>query len=262
MSSNSTTTYAPGTPCWIDLGSPDLAAAARFYSELFGWEAQDMGEQMGHYTFFRQGGRTVGAAGPLMSPQQPVAWQTYICSEDAAATAKAVREAGGQVLMEPMTVMNQGTLAVFADPAGAAFGIWQPRDFKGADLVNAANSLCWNELHTRNLEGAKGFYGRVFGWGAKSNDMPGHGEYVEWQNDGRTVAGSMAIGPQMPAQMPSHWLVYFAVADTDATASKAQELGATAMVPPTDIPQGRFALLNDPQGAAFGIIKMAGMAQG
>src|SRR5207244_8675601 len=100
-----TPTYAPGTPIWIDLGSPDLAAATRFYGQLFGWQAEDMGEQVGHYTMFRQDGKVVAAVGPLMSAEQPIAWTTYISTPNAEETARKVKEAGGQVLSPPMQVM-------------------------------------------------------------------------------------------------------------------------------------------------------------
>jgi predicted enzyme related to lactoylglutathione lyase len=250
-------TYAPGTPLWIDLGSPDLAGSARFYSELFGWQAEDMGEQMGHYTMFRQDGKSVAAVAPLMSPQQPTAWSTYISTTNAEETAKKVTDAGGQVVSPPMQIMEEGTMAVCIDPTGAAFGLWQPNRMTGADLVNVPVSLSWNELSTRDMAAAKTFYTKVFPWTAKSNPMPDGSEYVEWQIDGKSIGGGMQMGAQMPAQVPPHWLVYFAVANTDNTLKRAQELGAKVMMPAMDIPQGRFGVLTDPQGAAFAVIQIA-----
>ncbi len=249
-------TYAPGTPLWVDLGSPDLPATTRFYTELFGWQAEDMGEAMGHYTMFRQDGQSVAAAAPLMSPQQPTAWSTYISTTNAEDTAKKVTEAGGQVIAPPMQVMEEGTMAVFMDPTGAAFGVWQPNRMTGAELVYKPVSLSWNELSTRDLNAAKDFYTRVFPWTAKSNPMPDGSEYVEWQIDGKSVGGGMAMNAQIPAQVPPHWLVYFAVANTDNTVKRAQELGAQVMMPAMDIPQGRFAVLTDPQGATFAVIQL------
>jgi uncharacterized protein len=250
-------TYAPGTPLWIDLGSPDVEASARFYTGLFGWQSEDMGEQMGHYTMFRQDGKSVAAVAPLMSPQQPTVWSTYISTTNAEDTARKVTEAGGQVIAPPMQVMEEGTMAVFVDPTGAAFGVWQPNRMTGADVVNTPVSLSWNELSTRDLPAAKAFYTKVFPWTAKSNAMPDGSEYVEWQVEGKSVGGGMAMNPQIPPQVPPHWLVYFAVANTDNTLKRAQELGAKVMVPATDIPQGRFAVMTDPQGAAFAIIQVA-----
>ena len=248
--------YAPGVPLWVDLGASNVQDAVHFYGQLFGWDAEDMGEEAGHYTMLRQTGKMVAAVGPLMNPQQPPAWSTYICTRDAAATAQAVKDGGGQVLMEPMAVMGAGTMAVFSDPSGAVFSVWQPAAHPGAELTNTPNSLCWNELHTRDLPAAKTFYPRVFGWGVQANPIPQGGEYVEWQVDGRSVAGGTVMGSDFPPQVPPFWLVYFAVADCDATASRAQELGASLVVPPMDIPQGRFAILSDPQGATFGIIRL------
>ena len=250
--------FPPGTPMWADLGTSDLAGSVRFYGQLFGWQAEDLGEQAGHYTFFRQDGKMVGGAGPLMMPQQPVAWATVISTADAQATASAVEAAGGRALAPPMDVMGQGTIAVYADPSGAAFTAWQPSaGTRGAELVNAPNSLCWNELETRDLEGAKAFYPRVFNWGVHANPMPDGGEYVEWQVSGRSVAGAQAMGDHYPPQVPPHWLVYFAVADTDAIMGQAQALGGRVLTPPMDIPQGRFAVVQDPQGATFGVIRLA-----
>jgi uncharacterized protein len=249
-------TYAPGTPSWVELGTPDLPASIRFYSELFGWQPEDMGEAMGHYTMMNQDGKPVAAIAPLMSPQQPTAWSTYIATTNAAETAKKVAEAGGQVIAPPMQVADSGTMAVFMDPTGGAFGVWQPDKFTGAELVNKPNSLSWNELSTRDLPAAKAFYTKVFPWTAHVNAMPDGSEYVEWQIDGKSIGGGMAMNAQIPAQVPPHWLVYFAVANTDNTVKRAQELGAKLMMPAMDIPQGRFAVVTDPQGATFAVIQL------
>jgi len=252
-----TPTYAPGTPLWVDISSPDVKASADFYSQLFGWHAEDLGEQMGHYTMFSQDGKTVAAATPLMSPQQPTVWTTYISTTSADETAKKVTEAGGQVLSPPMQVMDQGTMAVFADPTGAAFAVWQSGVFTGAEQVNTPNSLSWNELSSRDINRAKDFYTKVFPWTAKSNAMPDGSEYIEWQIDGKSIGGGMQMNSQIPAQVPPFWLVYFAVANTDNTSKRAQELGGKVMMPAMDIPQGRFAVLTDPQGASFAVIQLA-----
>jgi hypothetical protein len=249
-------TYAPGTPSWVDLGTPDLAASISFYSELFGWKSEDMGEAMGHYTMMNQDGKPAAAISPLMSPQQPTAWSTYISTANAEETAKKVTAAGGQVLAPPMKVADSGTMAFFMDPTGAAFGVWQSDQFTGAGLTNKPNSLSWNELSTRDMPAAKAFYTKVFPWTAHANAMPDGGEYVEWQIDGKSVGGGMAMNPQIPPQVPPHWLVYFAVANADNTVKRAEELGAKVMMPATDIPQGRFAVLTDPQGAAFAVIQL------
>ncbi|MDQ6673929.1 MAG: VOC family protein [Chloroflexota bacterium] len=252
----SKSTYAPGTPVWVDLATSDLTGSVRFYSDLFGWQAEDMGEQMGHYTMFRQDGKSVAAASPPMSPQ-PTAWTTYISTANVEDTASKVTEAGGQVLAPPMQVMEEGSMAVFMDPTGAAFAVWQPNRMTGTELANTPVSLSWNELATRDMPAAKAFYTRVFPWTAKSNAMPDGTEYVEWQIDGKSIGGGRAMNPQIPAQVPPHWLVYFAVANTDNIVKRAQELGAKLMMPAMDIPQGRMAVITDPQGASFAVIQLA-----
>ena len=250
-----TSQYAPGTPIWVDLGSPDPAAAATFYGQLLGWQTQDLGAEAGGYRFFTRNGQVVAGVGPLMAQGQPPAWSTYIKTEDADATARKVREAGGRVLAEPFDVMSAGRMAVFMDPTGAAISVWQPRDMQGAQLFNEPGSVCWNELNTRDLESAKRFYPRVFGWDVDAHPFPG-GEYVEWKLNGRSVAGAQPMPSAVPAQVPSFWMTYFAVDDCDATVSKAQSLGARVQMPGMDIEQGRFAVLTDPQGAAFSVIKL------
>ena len=251
-----TPTYAPGTPMWVDHTSPDVAAAARFYGQLFGWQSQDMGEEAGHYTIFRSNGKMVAATSMPMQPGIPPVWSTYIATANAEETAKKVADAGGQTMMAPFQVMDQGTMGVFADPTGAVFCIWQPAGHKGAELVNEPGSFSWNELETRDIEAAKTFYNKVFGWTTKSNPMPGGGEYVEWQLGGRSIGGGQAMGANFPAQVPPHWLVYFSVSNTDETVKKAQELGGKVMGAVMDIPQGRMAVLSDPWGAPFAVIAL------
>lgn len=248
--------YAPGTPSWTDLGSPDPDASAEFYGALFGWTATEPGpvEETGGYRMFQQDGANVSGVMALQSPDQPPAWSTYVSVADADATAAAVRDNGGNVVVEPMDVMDIGRMAFFADPAGAVFGVWQPKTFPGADLVNVPVSLTWNDLRTRDPEGAKAFYGAVFGW-EPGPGPEGSGEYWVWNLGGRGVAGMMAMGDAFPPEVPPHWGVCFAVADTDATVARARELGAMVVAEPMDMTIGRFAGLVDPQGAAFAIMQ-------
>jgi uncharacterized protein len=149
-------------------------------------------------------------------------------------------------------------MAVFADPTGAVFSVWQSGAHKGAELVNKPVSFSWNELETRDMSKAKDFYSKVFGWGAKSNPMPDGGEYVEFQVNGKPVAGGQQMGANFPPQVPPHWLVYFTVQNTDDTVKRAQELGGKVMSGPFDIPQGRMAVFTDPNGAAFAVIALPG----
>jgi predicted enzyme related to lactoylglutathione lyase len=249
------TEYAPGTPSWIDIGT-DVEAAKRFYTGLFGWDAQDAGpvEETGGYGFFLKNGKMVAGYGPQQSPGPPF-WSTYVSVSDADETAGKVKAYGGQVLMDPMDVMAAGRMAVFQDPTGAFFSVWQPGEHKGAQLVNEPGTLSWNELNTRDVDAAKRFYSAVFGWNCETMEM-GPITYTEIKLDGSPTAG-MTDMRNVPDEVPPHWLVYFAVDDTDATVKKAQELGGSVLVPPMDIPPGRFAVVADDNGAHFAVIKMA-----
>lgn len=257
------TSYDPGVPSWVDLGTPDLDAAIRFYGELFGWEAEPSPDpEAGGYTMMQLRGRNVAGIGPLMQEGQPVVWSTYMNVADADATAAAVRDNGGTAIVEPMDVLGYGRFAIFLDPGGAAFGVWQARSMTGAGLVNEPGALCWNELMTRDVDAAKRFYGAVFGWDLETMPFAGT-EYTVANVGGRGIAGMMAMGDNFPAEVPPHWGVYFAVDDCDAAVAKAGELGASVMMPPMDVEGvGRMAALVDPHGAPFSVLKLAPQPEG
>jgi uncharacterized protein len=255
------TSYAPGTPCWVDLGTPDIEGAAGFYGGLFGWSIPESenAEQTGGYRQALLRGKPVAGVMPLMQEGQPPAWSTYVSVADADATAAKVRDAGGTVMAEPMDVMELGRMAVFADPTGAVFGIWQPGSFIGAELVNEANAIAWNELNTRDTAGAKEFYSAVFGWTYEDMEVENVGTYTGLQVDGNSVGGMLDITGRLPDEVPANWLTYFAVDDTDATVAKLRELGGSVNMEPLDIVAGRFAVVSDPFGAVFAVIKPSPM---
>ena len=244
------THYEHGVPSWVDIGTPDPPAAVSFYSGLFDWEGQDMGEEAGHYTIVTKGGKQVAAISPAQDPGPP-RWTTYVNVDDVDAVAAKAEAAGGTVIMAPMDVMTAGRMAIFADTTGAVVAAWQPRDHLGAQLVNEPGAFIWSELATSDLAKSKAFYSAVFGWGWGGGD-----EYAEAQVAGRTVGGVMPRPHDMPAEMPDNWTVYFGSDDVDGDAKKAADAGATVVVEPTDIPgTGRFAVLVDPQGAVFALFK-------
>lgn len=253
------TSHQPGTPSWVDLGSPAPDESEAFYGPLFGWEFTEPGpvEETGGYRMATLEGKSVAGLGAQQNPGPPY-WTTYVSVDDADLAAKKVEEAGGQVLVPAMDVMTAGRMAVFTDSGGAPFSVWQPGEHIGAEIVNEPGTLVWNELTTREVATSKAFYQAVFGWHPNEMDMGEHGTYVEWQLDGRGIGGMQPMeGDMWPASLPNHWMTYFAVDDTDATAEQAQQLGGKVSVPPTDIPPGRFAVLNDPHGAVFSVIKMS-----
>ncbi|WP_305787762.1 VOC family protein [Symbioplanes lichenis] len=244
----------PGVPNWVDLGTADLADATRFYSLLFGWEADVSGEEYGHYTTYRLDGRAAAGAGPLAGIGQPTAWSTYISTDDADAVTERVAAAGGKVLVPPFDVMYQGRMAAFLDPAGAPFSVWQPGTMKGADVFDIPGALTWNELVTRDIEGSAAFYGTVFGWVARESAM-GELPYIVWEHHGETIAGMLGMDDNWPQDLPAHWMIYFAVIDCDDSAAYAQSLGGRVIHPPTTLPIGRYAVLEDPQGGVFAILQ-------
>jgi len=267
--------YIPGVPCWVDTSQPDPEAAVDFYSGLFGWDFEDVmpPESEGRYFIARLRGRDVAAVGSIPAGAPPMAmWNTYVWVESADETASRVLDAGGKVLMDPFDVMNSGRMAVLADPEGAAFFLWQAKEHKGAQIVNEAGSLNFNGLNTRDVEGAKSFYGAVFGWrtltlngGAEMWTLPGYGDHLEERNPDlrkqmaefdapagfEDVVASIRPIPEDQPDLPAHWNVTFAVDDADATAARAAELGGKVSVPPFDAPWVRMTVITDPQGATF-----------
>ena len=223
------------------------------------WEIPELpnSAEMGGYRRAKKNGKDVAGAMPLMQEGQPPAWSTYVAVTDADATAAAVKDAAGSVISEPMDVMDLGRMAIFADPTGAVFGIWQPGTFAGAELVNEPGALAWNELGTRDPDAAKAFYSAVFGWSFRDNDMGEMGTYTEWLNGEDSIGGMLDISGRLPDEIPAHWLVYFAIENTDAAIEAVKASGGNVPFGPVDIPAGRFAVGADPWGAAFAVIQLA-----
>ncbi|GII65901.1 hydroxylase [Sphaerisporangium krabiense] len=249
--------YKPGVPCWVDLSCPDTGAAAAFYAELFGWRAAfDPDPEAGGYGRFLRDGKPVAGVGATFAAGVPAVWNTYVATDDAESVADRVKEAGGRVCTGPVQVFDEGTMAVFRDPAGASFMVWQPGRHYGAGLVGEPGSPCWYELDSCDPEGAKAFYPEVFGWERRGSADPAGGEYTEWLQDGRPVAGMPPAGDKLPPDVPSRWLVFFAVADCDAVVARTTGLGGALLRPARDLPLGRCAVLADPQGAVFAALAL------
>ena len=254
------TKYEPGTFCWVELATSDSAAAKTFYSQLFGWECVDnpMGPDS-FYTILRLNGKDVGGLFQLMPEMAaegvPPNWLSYVSVANADETAEKAKAAGATLMKEPFDVATLGRMAVIQDPTGGVFALWQPLEHQGAGVYNLPGSFCWNELGTHDTQKAGEFYSELFGWPRETNQF-GPIEYTMFSGSDRPAGGMFKITPEM-GPMPPHWLVYFAVDDCDASVQKATELGAAVMKPADDIPEiGRFAILTDPQGAAFAIIKL------
>ena len=267
--------YIPGVPCWADTSQPDPDAAVEFYSGLFGWECENVLPEDSPAKYFtaRIRGKDVAAVGSVPESMPPMAmWNTYVWVESADEAAGRVKDAGGNVVVEPFDVMDSGRMAVFADPEGAVICVWEPREHKGSQLVNEHGTVNFNVLNTRDAEGAKPFYGAVFGWetidlpgGFQMWTLPGYGDHLEIDTpDLRkgmeemgapngfedVVASIVPIGADQP-DTPAHWGVTFAVDEADEIAERATELGGKVVVPPMDAPWVRMTVLTDPQGATF-----------
>jgi predicted enzyme related to lactoylglutathione lyase len=252
--------YKPGTFCWVELGTTDGEAAKKFYTQLFGWDFIDNPIGPGKvYTMLKLNGKDVGALyempEEMTSNGVPPHWLSYVSVESADESAATAKSLGGTLMKEPFDVFTVGRMALVQDPTGAMFALWQAGTHQGAGVVNVPNSFCWNELATKDATKAGEFYTRLFGWGKKVQDM-GTMMYTSFLNGDRPAGGMYEPPPEM-GEMPPHWLVYFAVADADAAAARAAELGGKICSPPRDIPGvGRFAMILDPQNAPFAIIKL------
>jgi uncharacterized protein len=237
-----TTDFVPGAPNWIDLGSPDVVATAEFYGRVLGWTHLPLGPEAGGYGFFSHEGRTVAAVGPLSEPGAASAWTIYFAAPDAGATARAVAGAGGKVRLEPFDVFTSGRMAQLTDPAGAEFAVWQAGDLRGVDAVSSAGALTWVELHSPD---DAAFYRTVFSWDVVT--FPGApGEFVRPAGTGEgRLFGAVVPDPE------AYWLPYFEVTDPDHAAGVADVL-----VEPYDLDGvGRIAVLVDPFGARFGVMR-------
>lgn len=247
------TSHPPGTFCWIELATSDAAAARAFYTSLFGWSVNEtpMGE-MGTYYIFQKNGADCAAMyqiGPQMAGMPPN-WASYVSVADADAGTDKAKSLGAQVLNGPFDVFDFGRMTFLSDPQGAMFAIWQPKSHIGVQVRDEPNTLCWNELQVKDLDTARKFYTALFGW--KLKETP---DYTELSVGNNAIGGMMAS--QAPPEVPSYWMPYFAVDDCEASVARAQSNGGQVYAPPFDVPNvGRMAVLADPQGAVFAVIKL------
>jgi predicted enzyme related to lactoylglutathione lyase len=241
------TSYAPGTPSWVDMGSPDPQAAARFYGDLLGWTVDfDERPEAGGYALARLRGKNVAGLGPSQNPGAPPFWSVYVSvvsADDALASASAN---GATVVVPAMDVLDAGRMGVLQDPLGTFVSVWQPGATIGAELVNEPGTFGWNELATTDLAASTAFYTATFGWGVHPESTEGGTIFAI---DGEMVCGAHQAGEgEFPA-----WSVWFTVQDCDAAAARVTELGGSVMMPPNDMEFGRGAVVADPQGAVFGL---------
>jgi len=252
--------FKPGQFCWIDLNAHDLEAATRWYGELFGWSPAGQDTQGGPpYVFFLKGEAAAAAGGQMNDEMKaagvPQMWNSYVCVEDCAAMEAKAAGLGATITVPTMEVPGHGKLCFLMDPAGASLALWQGTEDKMGVCVAEHGGLSWNELMSRDPAASREFYGQLFGW--TYEDMPMDGvDYTVIKAHDEQAGGIMPMVGEEWKDVPEHWMVYFAVDDCDATAAKVAATGGNVCVPPTDIPVGRFSVVNDPQGGTFSIIQM------
>lgn len=254
-----TTVQAPGTFCWLDLGTTDHEGAKRFYRALFGWDLEDVPGGPGTYTMIRLGEKEIGGMHG-MAPEQlaqgaPPNWMSYVAVENADAAAKKAASLGGSVIMPGYDVMDVGRMAILQDPVGATFAVWQAKQHPGAGMACGPGTPCWHEHVTRDTKVAGAFYQGLFGWNLQERPM-GSMTYTMFMLGEMSAGGMMPMMPEY-GDAPSHWMVYFQVEDIDASIRKAKSAGANVIVPRMEIADvGSFSLIADPQGAHLSIIQL------
>ncbi|MEV8424636.1 VOC family protein [Streptomyces niveus] len=249
----------PGTPCWVSLMVHSLGTTREFYGALFGWTFVTVpgAQQFGPYVRAVLDGKEVAGIGELAPGRRmPLAWTTYLATDDADATAEAIRGCGGTVGVGPLDAGEEGRLAMASDPVGAVFGIWQARAHTGTAVAGPHGTPVWNELVTREAAWVSTFYRSVFGYDLEATDESGE-DVVTLRLDGRAVATLHGVGEGLGPIRASHWMTYFAVGDPDATARRVVELGGHVIEPPWETAAGRVATLADPEGAVFSVVRPA-----
>ncbi|MEP6638241.1 MAG: VOC family protein [Chloroflexota bacterium] len=243
-------------PAWVDLATSDPAAARDFYTKIFGWDIEvNPDPQYGGYAIAKNGGQDAAGIGGVQSPGQPSAWSAYIGTDDIDGLSRRVTEAGGRVIAPAFDVGDQGKMAVFQDPSGAFISAWQATRMRGFQ-TEGSNAFGWAEVNARGVDKVLPFYEQVFGWTLKPSGSPDQA-YTEFEVDGQSFGGAAEMNPMVPAEVPSHWLVYFTVDDVERSFRKALDAGAREQLAPMDFPGGRMAIVSDPQGASFGLMQLA-----
>lgn len=246
-----------GAPCWVDLMTSDTGRIRAFYTELFGWTADEANAEFGGYFNFRKDGVLVaGCMARDSGNPMPDAWSVHLATDDAAKTLEMALAHNGRVMIEPMHVGELGTMAAVIDPGGAMVGVWKPGLHKGFGVLGEPGAPSWFELHTRDYNAAVEFYRDVFHWDAQTMSDTPEFRYTVLQHGDTQLAGIMDTSVFPPDGVPPHWAVYFGVADTDAAVATTLALGGAIVRPAEDTPYGRLAVVTDPTGAQFRLMSV------
>lgn len=246
------TAWPAGTPCWVDYSAEDVAAAQRFYADLLGWSYTEPSPEFGGYLTCLTSGRAAAGMAPRMDAATPASWTTYFATDDAEADASRIAASGGTVVVPPMDVGPMGRMVVATDREGNAFGLWQSGEHTGVDVYNEPGALTWNDAAVDDMDAARDFYGTVFGFAFE--EMPDAGGYATFARGGDPLGG---VGPHS-GDLPHGWTACFAVSSADAAVETTQSAGGRVLMPATDSPYGRFAVLADPWGASLSVMEPSG----
>ncbi|MEU5690486.1 VOC family protein [Actinosynnema sp. NPDC020468] len=252
--------YPSGAPAWVDMMTTDRQVTTDFYGGLFGWEFEVGEADTGFYTMALVHGKPVAGFGEMPADVLfPVVWTTFLASDDLDESLRLLVTKGGKVLVPVFDTGGPGRGAVAVDPTGAAFGLWEAGTHIGAHLAGEPGSVAWHELATRDLSAAVDFYGAVFDLTLETvPDLP----YTRLHVDGHAVGGAFGMGADIPEEIPSHWMAYFAVEDAEATVARARDLGGIPVGTLAESKLGRFATLGDPLGATFKVIQQPPSSRG
>lgn len=243
--------WPAGTPCWVDLAVPDIAAATAFYGAVMGWSFFDSGRRFGHYTIAQTQGKNAAAISPVQDAAQASYWTVYLASDDCDGTTKLITDNGGSLIVEPMDIPDNGRMAIAQDPTGGVFGVWQQAGMIGTEIVNEPGSLTWTDARLTDPAAGKEFYSAVFGYTYAA--VPGAPDDYTTFHVGGEVRGGMGGMMGGPPGVPSHWLAYFSVPDVDAAVATAAGSGGTVLMSPETTPFGRMGVVADPFGATFSL---------
>jgi len=246
-----------GKFCWIEANVDDPKAAQAFYGEIFGWSFDEMPMPQGTYAMGKIGSSMTAGVMKLADEAKkmgaPPHWLSYIACEDTDASTEKAKGLGGTILVPPMDV-GPGRMSVVRDPTGGVFALWHAKESMGNFLSGETGALCWTELATTNVDAAGKFYATLFGWKTEAMSM-GPMVYTIFKVGTEQVGGMMAMPKEM-AGAPTSWTSYFMVKKTDDTINLVKKLGGKLLSPAVDLPNiGRFAVLQDPQGAVFAVLQ-------
>ncbi len=250
-------THAPGSFNWIELATTDQSAAKQFYGALFGWQPEDLTFPFAgdHLIGFKLDGRFVALCYTIRPEgTEPPHWRLYVAVDDAEQAVARAAALGGAITRR-VDLLPTRRIADINDPTGAAFSVWEAGSHIGTGITGENGALCWADLNTPDRERARAFYQALFGWSFDPGKDTSADPYLHIKN-GETFIGGVPPEAHRNKHAPPHWLIYFQVADCDASTVKAAELGAQVYVPPMSIGAGlRYSVAADPQGAVFALFQ-------